>query len=119
MKGHFIILALQSFFLSACLTIKNARVCTVAGQLQDGGICSELLSDKTSSMGFDEYVTWLEPKPEASGVPGGGAICMSASDWGTMKTELEQACRELKGACAYARKKVNNPKKRDAKENGN
>ena len=95
-------LLLFPFAFLGCITIQNAQVCTVAGELSDGGICSHLLTPDTESMSFDEYVSWLEPQPASSGIPArGGAICMSASDWGTLKTELEQACRELKGACSY------------------
>lgn len=99
------VLSLIAILFSGCIHIQNAKVCTVAGRLSDGGICSHLLTPDTESMTFDEYLNWLEPQPEASGAPGhGGAICMSSADWGTMKDELERACRELKGECSYEAK---------------
>lgn len=36
----------------------------------------------------------------------GGAIVMSAQDWGTLKTELETACREMGKSCTYATKQA-------------
>jgi hypothetical protein len=36
----------------------------------------------------------------------GAAIIMSDQDWGTMKTELQVACRELKSLCSYQTQQI-------------
>jgi hypothetical protein len=83
--------------------VQDGGTCTVAGQLQNGGLCSHLLTPATSVLSFTEFVAFLEPAAKTPTSPArGGAICMSSQDWGTMKTELETACRELGSKCSYA-----------------
>jgi hypothetical protein len=87
--------------LSSCgITIKNARVCTVAGVIQAGADCAYLLSDQTEEMDYSEFMYFLEPQFATPTVPArGGAFCMSAMDWVQMKSSLEQACRRLGKKC--------------------
>jgi hypothetical protein len=116
-----------SLVSEGCVTIQNAPTCAVAGDLSGGGICSHLLDATTLSLSFTEMVDFLDAQPDRScvQVPGmpvcaddqstgvavklparGAAIVMSAADWGTMKTELEVACRELGKGCSYAVQKA-------------
>jgi hypothetical protein len=107
---------------TSCVTIKEGTACAVAGKLSAGGICSHLISDKTGHLSFSEMIDFLEAQPERTCVPvpgmsvcaddqsmgiavklsaRGAALAMSADDWGTMKTELEVACRMLGKRCTY------------------
>lgn len=95
---------------SACATVHDHRTCSVAGILSAGGICSHTLTSQTEDMTEDEFLDFLEAMPERPDPnhPGktlpahAAAIVMSADDWNEMKTELEQACRELGSHCNYA-----------------
>lgn len=102
-----LLVSLPILVLSSCVTIHDGKTCSVAGRLSDGGICSHLISTDTETMTFEQFVDFLEPQPGAPNIPArGGAICMSAEDWGTMKTELEVACRELGSRCSMETKKA-------------
>lgn len=89
-------LLLLWFLNSSCVTISDATFCAVAGDLSSGGICSHLLTPATSDLTEDQFLTFLEASPTKA-----AAICMSAQDFGTLKTELELACRELGSSCSY------------------
>lgn len=83
---------------SGCVTtVPNIRVCTVAGNLEGGMICSDN-HGQTSEMTAQETVEFLEPAVEP---PRAGAVCMTANDFGRMKTALEKACRRLGRKCSY------------------
>lgn len=90
-----------SLIVSGCVTVRDIRTCTVAGDLSAGGICSHTLSSQTEDLNFDEFLDFLEAQPELPGkFAHGAAVCMSAADFNEMKTELEQACRELGKRCS-------------------
>lgn len=91
-----------SVLFSGCVTVRDGVVCTAAGQVSDGAVCSHTIQDKTFDMTFEEYIAFLEPQPETSDSPGrGGAVCMSSEDFQNMKTALEQACRYLGNKCKF------------------
>jgi hypothetical protein len=91
------------------LVVPNTNPCTAAGALTNGAICAETITGIKSELSFDQYLEFLEPQEEREDPlnPGqilpkrGGAICQSTSDWGRMKTALEQACRILAKKCSY------------------
>ena len=97
---------------TACVTIKDARTCSVAGTLLAGGICAHTLTSQTEDLSMDDFLNFLEAEPEkpdpndaSKTIPAhAAAICMSAEDWNTMKTELELACRQMGSHCSYATK---------------
>ena len=101
------LLSLLVLAASGCVHVQDAQTCAVAGVLSAGGICSHLLTPETSDMTFEQFVAFLEADP-ATGK--GAAICMSATDWNNMKTELEQACRELGNSCSLSTRRLLNKK---------
>ena len=84
--------------MRAAFIFKTQRPVLSQGSLK-GGICSHTLTSEKSTMTFEQFVAFLEADEAQKK---GAAICMSATDWGTLKTELETACRELGGRCSYA-----------------
>lgn len=80
----------------AGITLPNTKVCSVSGYLQDGMICAETLTTKTSEMTFDETISFLEADIDTKKP---AALCQSASDWNKIKTALDQACELLKKRC--------------------
>lgn len=94
--------------LSACVTVPNTTVCTVAGTMSAGAICAETLTDHKTEMDLDTWIEFLEPQLERSDpsdpakvLPArAGALCQSAEDWNKQKTALEQACRMLGKRCS-------------------
>lgn len=101
MRLNLLYLILLGSAVNGCVDIKDSTTCTVAGVLSAGAICSHTLTAEISDLNFDEFVTFLEPQDDR-----GGAICMSARDWGTMKTELEEACRQIGAGCTYQVKQL-------------
>lgn len=108
---------------SGCVTIQEGTTCAAQGHLSLGGICSHLISSDTFTLSFAEMVDFIDAQPDRTCVPvpgmkvcaddqttgtavdlpaRGGAIITSAEDWGTLKTELETACREMGKGCSYA-----------------
>jgi hypothetical protein len=95
--------------VSACVTVPNTKVCSVAGVISAGGICAETLTSRTSDLTMDEFLDFLEAQPErpdpkdpSKKLPAhGAAVCQSSEDWNKQKTALEQACRELGKRCSY------------------
>lgn len=61
-------------------------------------------------MTMDQFLDFLESVPERPDPtnPGktlpahGAALCMSVEDWNIMKTELEEACRQMGSHCSFA-----------------
>lgn len=100
--------------MASCVTIKDARTCSVAGSLLGGGICAHTLTAETEDLTMDEFIDFLEakgerpdPKDPSKTIPAkAAAICMSAEDWKIMKTELEEACREMGSRCSLETKKA-------------
>jgi hypothetical protein len=93
--------------LNGCATIPNTIVCTAAGTLTAGAICAETLTNKTSEMSLDAYITFLEAQEESPGQPArAGAMCQSSEDWNKQKTVLEQLCRHMGPRCTYEIKQV-------------
>lgn len=95
---------------SACnVVVPNVRICHVAGVLDAGSNCAETNTGTTSEMNFDETLDFLEAQPERPdpATPGqmlparGAAACMSADDFGRLKTSIELACRMLGKRCTY------------------
>ena len=82
---------------SGCITIQDAEVCSVAGDITAGAICSHTLKNETRDMTLDEFILWLDGSQDDD-----PALCMKSSEWNEMKTELEQACRKLNMFCKYA-----------------
>lgn len=119
---HSVSLFALALLCSACVTIPNSRVATVAGQLSAGAIWAETLTAATGDLSLNELLDMLQPQPERTcvpvpgfnicaddqshGVPAklaarSGAILMEARAWNEIKTALEQACRELGKRCSY------------------
>jgi hypothetical protein len=104
-----ILLILLSFAFSGCgLTVPNLRVCSVAGSMRVGAMCSTTLSREKSSMNTNEFLDFLEPqekrlnplKPDEYLPERAGAVCMSSDDMAKVGVFVEQACRKLgDGAC--------------------
>jgi hypothetical protein len=110
----------------ACITIADGTACSLAGNLpahSDGSFCSHLISATSINLTLNETLDFLNAQPQRFCVPvlgmpicaddqlqgtqvmmsaRGAAIFMSDQDWNTMKTELEEACRELGSSCSYA-----------------
>lgn len=100
-------LSLLSLINSSCVTIKDKKVCAVAGVLSAGANCSNFISNDTEEMSFDQFLDFLEPRIETPTSTGkGAALCMSSEDFGEMKTEIETMCRMLGDRCAYSTKKA-------------
>lgn len=105
-----------SFIGSGCdsIEIKDKVTCSVSGSLARGATCTHTLTGDISYKSFEEYLDWLEAKPERPDPshPGallpahGAALAMSSKDWGEFKTELEIACRLLKNRCSYEMKQA-------------
>lgn len=91
---------LSIWALNGCVQIPNTKACSVAGKLTHGMICAETLTGATSVMTFEDSVKWLEPDPTPT-LGHSAAICQSDTDWNSLKTALEQACRELGSRCSY------------------
>jgi len=89
-------LSLLGLITSACATIPNTRVCTVAGSISAGMNCAYTLSKKTEEMTVDETFYFLEPRDSPAR---SGAICMSAFDYAKFKNALEQSCHLLGSRC--------------------
>lgn len=89
------LLWLSSFALlsaSSCsVTVPNVTVCGVAGSLNDGAMCAETLTSKTTDMTFVQFLEFLEPTDKR-----GGALCLSTADYAKIKTTIEQACKKGK-----------------------
>lgn len=94
-------LASLALTFNGCMTIQDARVCTVAGTLDAGGICSHMTTSETEDLDFVSFLDFLQPNSAKA-----GAICMSADDWAIKKIELETACRMLGKRCNFAVKKA-------------
>lgn len=97
-------ICLSLFLLPGCETVvvQNTKACTVAGILQAGAECAETLTGKRSSMSYEEFIDFLEPRPQQGQIPAhGGAIVQSAEDYSKIKVALEQACIALNGNCTY------------------
>lgn len=86
-------------FLIGCVHIPNTRVCTIPDKMAQGAICAETLTDKTSEMTLDEWISFLEPTKDHA-----GAMCQSSDDWNKQKTALEESCRSLGNNCSYETK---------------
>ena len=111
------LLILSSLTFSACgLTVPNLKVCSVAGSMRVGAMCSTTLSREKSSLNTDEFLDFLEPqerrlnplKPDEWLPERAGAVCMSSEDMARVGVFVEQACRKLgDGACdTSARQKI-------------
>lgn len=114
---------------SSCVTIqiKEGTTCSTAGLLEDGDICSHLISPATDGLTFTETVdfleaqeartcavvpnttvcmsqddpAWLSTLPTTALAARAGAISLSTDDFGTMKTELETLCRAQGKNCTF------------------
>lgn len=148
MRARLLCLLLLSLAGSTgCITVGDRVMCSPAGSIAAGGICTHLLTSETHDLTFNEFVDYLEPQEARECIPKsirwkktttktavgpvigwemtkwmnvcaenkidlywgkkqklpmrGGALAMSPSDWGGMKTDLEAACRELGTSCKY------------------
>lgn len=101
--------------------MKDKVVCTSAGYVSNGAICSHTGWDDTFYLDFNEYVDFLEPQKERTCFPvnsteicddknagqalklskRAGALCMSSKDFEELKSELEKMCKELGKNCSY------------------
>lgn len=107
--------------LSGCVTINQASMCSSADNMQDGAICSRLVSADTNTLTFDEFIDMINAQAarNCAPVPGfnicadnqtgtaaslparGAAIVISSDDFGNILTELETMCRMLGAQCSY------------------
>lgn len=117
-------LSLLSLGLISCasITVKDAITCSTAGLVSEGAVCSHTNSASTHDLSMEELLDMMTPQQERTCVPVSGmsvcsddqshgtpvllparaaGIIMSAAEWGEKKTELEEACRELKSSCTY------------------
>lgn len=91
------------------MTIPNTKLCSAAGIMSAGGICSETQTEKTYDLTLEQWIDFLEDQPERPDPahPGetlpahAAAICQSAQDWDANMTALEVACRRLGKYCGY------------------
>jgi hypothetical protein len=103
------LLILLFFGFSGCgLTVPNLKVCSAAGTVRAGAMCSTTISREKSVMSLNEYLDFLEPqskrpnplKPDDWLPERSGAVCMSSEDMGRVAIFVEQACRKMgSGAC--------------------
>lgn len=108
-KSHFLSLFVTALLLEGCVTIPNTTDCTVAGLIQNGMICAETNTSKTSQLTAKQMVEFLEPQPErpdpndaTKTLPArAGATCQSSEDRKKIKDAIEEACRELGTHCTY------------------
>lgn len=101
-KLWLILLVLSALTSCKGVEIPNIAVCTVAGRLRAGALCAESLSYKTYNLSYEGYLRMLEPAAATKSTPArAGAMCMTAMDFGKMKTALQQACVALKKRCTY------------------
>ncbi len=109
--------------LSSCITIKDARLCSVAGVTSAGAICAHTNNDLTEDLTLAELLDMLEAQPERECVPvkgmnvckeiqigdkiklpaRGAALIISSEDWAEKKTEMEITCRKMGNKCKYER----------------
>lgn len=93
--------------LPNCTTVHNVEVCTVAGVLSAGMDCANTNNEGTRSMDLDETIRFLEPRIGVRGQPdSAGAMCFSAIDYTTQKTDLEVLCKRMGLACTYEAKEL-------------
>lgn len=101
--------------LAGCsVELPNIRVCAVSGTLLAGADCAYTNSDDTEEMDFEEFMDFLEPRPERPDpknpkkkLPAhGAALIVSPSDWTRQKNALELACQKLGNACTLEMKQT-------------
>lgn len=102
--------------LNGCVsvTVQDVTVCSVAGKLMAGAICATTISGKKTEMPLGTLIDMLEPqqeRPDPSNAgktlpQRGGALIMSADDWGKMKNTIEVMCREMGSSCDYEKVKA-------------
>lgn len=78
----------------SCVSIKDVKTCSAKGSIASGAICTHSLTDEVEDLTFDEYLQFLIATPTKA-----SAMCHSLEDYTEIKTELEQACRELGSRC--------------------
>ncbi len=101
--------------LSGCVTIHNYELCHLQGFLSkciaSGEVCGSCAETQTSnvrSMTFPQLLDFIEAQPERPDPdhPGqnlpqhGAAIMISAENYTKLKTDLEEACRQLGTFCS-------------------
>lgn len=84
----------------ASVEIPITKICSVAGKIDSGGICSTTDGIK-SDMTMEEFVVWLEAQDGKA-----AAVCESAQDYSKQKTALEKLCREAGSSCTFEMRKV-------------
>lgn len=94
-----VLLCATALLSSGCVTVvPNSTLCTTAGTLDGGMICSDTNRPVSTELNLDQTIQFLEPQAEP---PRAGAVCMSAKDWAELKTAIEQACRQAGSKCKY------------------
>lgn len=100
-----------SLFLAGCsVQLPNIRVCATSGTILAGADCAWTNSDDTEELTFEEWMDFLEPRPDSKDAKGrkikghGAALCVSPSDWTRQKNALESACVKLGNACTLEMK---------------
>lgn len=109
------------------MTIQNANICSAAGKLSAGAICSRLTTSETNDLSFRELIDLLEAQSERTCVPvpgfpvcaddqsigvavklpaRGASVIISSKDFEVFITELQTACRELGSKCSYETRQV-------------
>lgn len=90
-------LILLAITFSGCqVVLKNLKVVTPKYPIEQGAIVGETVTKKVYEISVEEFLEFLLAKPPNKGA----ASCLSSEDYTEMKTELEQACRELGSKCS-------------------
>lgn len=92
---------------SGCATVPDVEICTVAGVVSAGAVCTTSNTGKDRDMSMDEFLDWLAPLPPQGDLDGrSGAMCMSADDWSQLKTYVESSCRLMGSRCTYEMRRL-------------
>ena len=85
--------SLCALMFNSCggVEIKDIEVCTIERQIDAGATCATSNSQRLRSVGIDELIAFLEPNDERP-----GALCISTSDWVSLKISLEQLCKQAR-----------------------
>jgi len=106
MKLKYLSLVLFVTIFSGCVTVQDKIICSPAGVVSAGAICSHTNYEDTSDLDFGGFIDFLEARPESDDVnEKSAAVCMSAKDYSRLKIEVETMCRMLGNKCAYEIKK--------------
>lgn len=100
-QKHFLSLFLLALTAScAHVTVPNISICSVAGVVEDGGVCAHTEDSTTWYLTLDQLVQMLEAQPASGTTPAhGAALIESSEDFNALYTSLKEACRILGDRC--------------------